>query len=202
LNGTLITIQVTVLALAFGLVAGLMMAMLRIYGPPWISRIAAAYITAIRALPEIVALFVFYFVIGGVLPLSPLLAAVLALAAISSAYQAEILRSSIQSLGPSQMLAARAIGMSRPQAIRHIVLPQALRRAIPGWSNEASGMIKSSALVFALGIPELLRQAQYVSARTLEPFIAFGTAAVIYLVLTVLANGGLRLLERKVAIPE
>jgi polar amino acid transport system permease protein len=190
------------MALAFGLVAGLLIAMLRIYGPPWISRIATAYITAIRSLPEIVALFVFYFVIGGVLPLTPLLAAVLALAAISSAYQAEILRSAIQSLGPSQMLAARAIGMSRPQAIRHIILPQALRRGIPGWSNEASGMIKSSALVFALGIPELLRQAQYVSARTLEPFIAFGTAAAIYLVLTVIANGSLRLLERKVAIPE
>jgi polar amino acid transport system permease protein len=202
LNGTVITVQVTLLALAIGLAAGLLIAMLRIYGPTWISRIAAAYITIIRALPEIVALFVFYFVIGGVLPLTPLLAAVLALAAISSAYQAEILRSAIQSLGPSQMLAARAIGMSRPQAIRHIVLPQALRRGIPAWSNEASGMIKASALVYALGIPELLRQAQYVSARTLEPFIAFGTAAVIYLVLTVIANGGLRLLERKVAIPE
>lgn len=190
------------MALAVGMVAGLAVAMLRIYGPPWLAAVAAAYITAIRALPEIVALFVFYFVIGDIITLTPILAAVLALAAISSAYQAEILRGSIESLGSSQMLAARAIGMSRPQAIRSIILPQALRRAIPGWSNEASGMIKNSALVFALGIPELLRQAQYVSARTLEPFIAFGTAAVIYLVLTVVANAGLRLLERRVAIPQ
>jgi polar amino acid transport system permease protein len=197
-----ITIQVTVMALTGGLVAGLAVAMLRIYGPPVLVGAAAGYITAVRALPEIVALFVFYFVIGSVLPLTPILAAVLALAAISSAYQAEILRSSVESLGPSQMLAARAIGMSRMQAIRSIVLPQALRRAIPGWSNEASGMIKNSALVYALGVPELLRQAQYVSARTLEPFIAFGTAAVIYLVLTVVTNAALRLLERKVAIPQ
>lgn len=190
------------MALTGGLVAGLAVAMLRIYGPPVLVGAAAGYITAVRALPEIVALFVFYFVIGSVLPLTPILAAVLALAAISSAYQAEILRSSVESLGPSQMLAARAIGMSRMQAIRSIVLPQALRRAIPGWSNEASGMIKNSALVYALGVPELLRQAQYVSARTLEPFIAFGTAAVIYLVLTVVTNAALRLLERKVAIPQ
>jgi polar amino acid transport system permease protein len=190
------------MALAAGMAAGLGVAMLRIYGPPWLSGIAAAYITAIRALPEIVALFVFYFVIGDIVTLTPILAAVLALAAISSAYQAEILRSSVESLGSSQMLAARAIGMSRPQAIRAIILPQALRRAIPGWSNEASGMIKNSALVFALGVPELLRQAQYVSARTLEPFIAFGTAAMIYLVLTVVANALLRLLERRVAIPQ
>lgn len=201
LEGTLITIQVTVMALAAGLAFGLAVAMVRIYGSPWISRIAVGYITVSRALPEIVALFLFNFVVGEYLPLSPIAAAVLALATISAAYQAEIIRGSIESLGQSQMVAARAIGMSGVQAVRFIVLPQALRRAIPGWSNEASGMIKASALVYALGVPELLRQAQYVSARTLQPFIAFGVAAAIYLLLTVTANLGLRLLERKVAIP-
>jgi polar amino acid transport system permease protein len=184
-----------------GLVVGLTLALARSYGTRWISSVALVYMTVIRALPEIAALFLFYFVIGALVPLPPLLAAVLALAAISSAYQAEIFRSSVQSLGQNQMVAARAVGMSRLQAIRFVILPQALRRAIPGWSNEASGMIKNSALVYALGVPELLRQAEYVSARTLEPFIAFGTAAVIYLVLTLAANFGLRLLERRVAIP-
>jgi polar amino acid transport system permease protein len=159
-------------------------------------------VTAVRALPEIVALFIFNFVVGEFVPLSPLAAAVLALATISAAYQAEIIRSSIESLGPSQMLAARATGMTAIQAVRFIVLPQAFRRAIPGWTNEASGMIKASALVYALGVPELMRQAQYVSARTLQPFVAFGVAAVIYLVLTVTVNGGLRLLERRVAVPQ
>lgn len=202
LEGTLITIQVTLMALAAGLVGGLAVAMLRIYGSPWISRLAVGYITVTRALPEIVALFLFTFVVGAVIPLEPIVAAVLALATISAAYQAEILRSAIKSLGPSQMLAARAVGMSGVQAVSFIVLPQAFRRAIPGWSNEASGMIKASALVYALGVPELMRQAQYVSARTLQPFIAFGVAAAIYLVLTLVANGGLRLLERKVAIPQ
>jgi polar amino acid transport system permease protein len=152
-------------------------------------------------MPEIVALFLFFFVIGALLPLTPLIAAVLALSSISAAYQAEIIRSSVRSIGPSQMVAARSIGMSQIQGIRHVVLPQAFRIGLPGWSNEASAMIKNSALVFALGVPELLRQAQYVSARTLEPFIAFGCAALIYLTLTVVTTSGLRLLERRLAIP-
>jgi polar amino acid transport system permease protein len=190
------------LALAAGLVAGLGVATLRLYGAPWLSRIAVGYITVTRALPEIVALFIFAFVVGEFVPLTPVVAAVLALATISAAYQAEILRSAIESLGPSQMTAARAVGMSGFQAVRHIILPQAFRRAIPGWSNEASGMIKASALVYALGVPELTRQAQYVSARTLQPFLAFGVAAAIYLVLTVITNLALRALERKVAIPQ
>jgi polar amino acid transport system permease protein len=190
------------MALAAGLIAGLAVAIIRVYSAPWLSRVAVGYITVSRALPEIVALFLFNFVVGEFVPLSPIAASVLALATISAAYQAEIIRGSIESLGPSQMVAARAIGMSGSQAVRFIVLPQAFRRAIPGWSNEASGMIKASALVYALGVPELLRQAQYVSARTLQPFIAFGVAALIYLVLTVTVNAGLRLLERRVAIPQ
>ena len=201
LNGTVITLQVSALALAIGFGVGLMLALARSYGGPWFVVVALTYMTVIRSLPEIAALFLFYFVLGALVPLPPLLAAVLALAAISSAYQAEIFRSSIASVGQHQMVSARALGMSRVQAIANVVLPQALRHAIPGWSNEASGMIKNSALVYALGVPELLRQAEYVSARTLEPFIAFGAAAVIYLVLTVVANSALRFVERRVAIP-
>ena len=91
--------------------------------------------------------------------------------------------------------------MTQTQAVRYIILPQAFRLALPAWSNEASGMIKASSLVYALGVPELLRQAEYVSARTFDPFPPFITAAVIYLVLTVATNLGLRALERRVAIP-
>jgi polar amino acid transport system permease protein len=189
------------MALIVGLGLGLLLALARIYGPPWLAAPAIGYITVVRAMPEIVALFLFFFVIGSVVPLSPLIAAVLALSSISGAYQAEIIRSAVKSISGGQLVAARAIGMSQPQAIRHVIFPQALRLALPGWSNEASGMIKNSALVFALGVPELLRQAQYVSARTLEPFIAFGSAAVIYLVLTTITNAGLRLAERRLAIP-
>ena len=86
------------------------------------------------------------------------------------------------------MTAAHAIGMSRMQAIRHIILPQAIRLALPGWGNEATLVLKDSTLVFAVGVPEMLRRAQYVSSRTLEPFMAFGAAALLYLALTMLTS--------------
>ena len=201
LGGSVVTVQVTIMTLSAGLIGGIGLALARAYGPSWLARSAAVYTTLLRAVPDMVALFLFFFVIGEVVPLSPLIAAVLALAAISSAYQAEVIRGAIASVGSGQMVAARAMGMSQPLAIRSVILPQALRHAIPPWSNVASGAVKNSSLVYALGIPELLRQAQYVSARTLEPFSAFGTAAVIYLVLVVTMNWILRRLERRLAIP-
>lgn len=196
-----VTIEVTIAALALGLAVGSLIAIARVYGGRKLRGTMLAYLTLIRSLPEIVALFLFVFVVGAVLPLPAELAAILALATISAAYQAEIIRGAVQSVGGGQMAAARAIGMSQVQAIRSIILPQAFRLALPAWSNEASGMIKASALVYALGVPELLRQAEYVSARTLDPFPPFLTAAAIYLLLTVLTNRALRLLERRVAIP-
>jgi polar amino acid transport system permease protein len=95
------------------------------------------------------------------------------------------------------MVAARAIGMSRVKAIRYVVLPQAIRLAIPAWSNEAAIVLKDSSLVYVIGVPEILRRAEYVSARTLEPFVAFGAAALIYFCLTFIANRGLDYMERR-----
>ena len=98
------------------------------------------------------------------------------------------------------MVAARAIGMSRFAAIRNIVLPQAMRLAIPAWSNEVTLVLKDSSLVYVIGVPEILRRAQWLSARTLEPFIAFGTAAAFYITITVLASRLLAVLERRYKI--
>jgi polar amino acid transport system permease protein len=99
------------------------------------------------------------------------------------------------------MMAARSIGMSRMKAIWHIIIPQAFRYAIPPWSNEAAIVIKDSSLVYILGVPEILRQAQYYSARTYQPFTAYLTVAVIYFLLTFMTNRGLDLLEKKIHIP-
>jgi polar amino acid transport system permease protein len=99
------------------------------------------------------------------------------------------------------MTAARAIGMPRLQAIRYIILPQAIRLAIPPWSNEASIVLKDSSLVYALGVPEILRRAQQLSATTQQPFLAFGVAALIYFVLVFLTNRGLDYLSLKTRLP-
>jgi polar amino acid transport system permease protein len=113
----------------------------------------------------------------------------------------EIIRGAILSVSGGQMIAALAIGMSRIQAIRYIILPQTLRLAIPPWSNEAAIVIKDSSLVYALGVPEILRRAQLISASTQQPFLAYTTTALIYFGLVLLTNTLLGRLEKRLRIP-
>jgi len=155
-----------------------------------------------RGVPPIVLLFILYFILNGQwLNLSPFWAGSFSLGIVSSAYQMEILRGALLSVGGGQMTAARAIGMSRWKAIRHIILPQAVRLAIPPWSNEASIVLKDSSLVYALGVPEILRRAQQLSAASQQPFLAYGTAALIYFVLVFATNRALDYLAERSKFP-
>ena len=201
LRGLSVTLSVTAVALGTGLLFGTILAIARVYGTKWVSTFLSGYITVIRSLPHILLLLIIYFLIAKIVNLSAFWSASLALAIISSAYQAEIIRGAIQSVPPGQMMAARSIGMSKKDAIFYVILPQALRHAIPPWSNEAAIVMKDSSLVFILGVPEILRQAQYYNARTHQPFTAYIAVAVIYFVLTFLLNRGLDALESKLRIP-
>lgn len=201
-QGTVITVGVTLVALPFGLVLGLLMALIHTYGGKILKRIAAAYSLLLRGVPPIVLLFILYFILSGrLINLSPFWAGSLSLGIVSSAYQMEILRGALLSVGGGQMTAARAIGMSRLQSIQYIILPQALRLAIPPWSNEVSIVLKDSSLVYALGVPEILRRAQQLSATTQQPFLAYGTAALIYFVLVFATNRALDYLSERTKLP-
>jgi polar amino acid transport system permease protein len=202
LRGTAITVAVTMIALPFGLVFGLLMALVHTYGGKLLHRLAVAYSLLMRGVPPIVLIFILYFILSGrLINLSPFWAGSLSLGVVSSAYQMEILRGALLAVGGGQMTAARALGMSRLQSIRYIVLPQALRLAIPPWSNEASIVLKDSSLVYALGVPEILRRAQQLSASTQEPFLAYGTAALIYFVLVFATNRALDYLSERTKLP-
>ena len=202
LEGTAITVGVTLVALPFGLLLGLLMALVHTYGGKLLTRLAAAYSLLMRGVPPIVLLFILYFILSGrLVNLSPFWAGSLSLGIVSSAYQMEILRGALLAVGGGQMTAARAIGMSRLQSIRHIILPQALRLAIPPWSNEASIVLKDSSLVYALGVPEILRRAQQLSATTQQPLLAYGTAALIYFVLVFATNRALDYLSERTKLP-
>jgi polar amino acid transport system permease protein len=202
LQGTAITIGVTLVALPAGLVVGLFLALAHTYGGKVASRLAAAYSLLMRGVPPIVLLFIIYFILSGeLLNLNEFWAGSLSLGIVSSAYQMEILRGAMLAVGGGQMTAARAIGMTRLQSIQYILLPQALRLAIPPWSNEASIVLKDSSLVYALGVPEILRRAQQLSATTQQPFLAYGTAALIYFVLVFAVNRGLDYLSERTKLP-
>ena len=200
-SGTLYTLGASLIALPAGLVLGLLFALLYLYGGKVLSNLMAIYSTVMRGIPPIVLLFVLYFVVSGTVNLSPFLAGSISLGIISSAYQMEIIRGAIQCVSGGQLMAARAIGLSQTQAVREILLPQALRIALPSWSNEAAIVIKDSSLIYALGVPEILRRAQLISASTQQPFLAYSAAAIIYFALVFITTRLLGRLEQKLAIP-
>lgn len=200
-SGTAYTFGVTLIALPSGLLIGLVLAFAAVYGGKLAGKVLDLLSTILRGIPPIVLLFILYFVMSGTINLSPFWAGSISLGIISSAYQMEIFRGAILSVSGEQMMASRAIGMSKMQAIRYVVLPQMIRLAIPSWSNEAAIVIKDSSLVYAIGVPEILRRAQLISASTHQPFLAYITAALIYFVLVFVTNRLLGQVERKLTIP-
>ncbi|HHE71886.1 MAG TPA: amino acid ABC transporter permease [Chloroflexi bacterium] len=202
LGGIGYTVLITLVALAVGFIIGAPIAMLRTYGGRVARFLGMSYVVVLRGIPSLVVLFLAYYVLAAAIDLPPFLAGCVALGVCSSAYQAEIFRGAIQGVGQGQMMAARALGMTRRQAILYIVLPQALRNAIPGWSNEAAVVVKDSSLVYAVGLAELMRRAQQVNGTLHEPFLIFFTTGVLYFLLTFTTNRLLGWAERALRLPE
>jgi polar amino acid transport system permease protein len=209
MQGMLVTVELTVSLLAVGLTFGIAVALGQVYGPRPLVLLMSSYERFFRAMPILVLLVVSYYGLAFLantyglefLRVPTFATAVLVFGLHSSAYQSQIFRGSIQAIKPGQLLAARALGMTRLQAIRHIVLPQALRLAIPAWSNEYSGVLKDTSFVFAIGVTELTRQGWQIMQRTREVFLIFIVVALVYLVLTYLGTSLLELLERRVGVP-
>mgnify|MGYP000321243183 FL=1 len=203
LKGSLITIGLVGGALSLGLVIGIPIAVGQVYGNKYISGLISLYVWFFRGLPVLVLLFLFYFGLFSLMGLNlpAFTAAILVLGLRSAAYQSQIFRGSIQSLGEGQMLAARSLGMRKSEAILYIILPQALRISIPGWSNEYAILLKDSAITYAIGVMEILTRANFIATRTYKPMPIFLTCAVIFIILTYGGVKILDLLEDKVRIP-
>jgi polar amino acid transport system permease protein len=202
LQGTVITLQLAAVSLALGVVIGLPAGIGRVYGPPWLQRIIGVYVTLFQGTPLLIQLFLIYYGLPDVgITFSRFAAAYLTLGLNSGAYQAEYLRGALQAVGEGQMTAARSIGMTKPQAIRNIILPQALRLVLPTWSNEAIAMLKYTAVVFLIAVPDLMGQAKILAAKYFAPIAIYMIVAVFYLVLVGVAYLILRQIERRAQIP-
>jgi polar amino acid transport system permease protein len=202
-SGVVWTIGLVAGALAIGFVIGILMAIGQIYGGGEIKAIIHAYVWFFRSIPLLVLLFLFYW---GVFPatgykLDPLACSIIVLGLRSGAYQSQIFRGAILSLGDTQLLAARALGMSEPRGILHIVLPQALRISLPGWSNEYATIIKDSAITFALGVLEILTRTRYVVMATHEPLIPYFFAGGLFIVLTYAGTKIVNVVYERTKIP-
>ena len=173
------------------LVWGLGLAVLRnLPGPVFfpIRLLATVYIDVFRALPGVLVIYVLGFGIPGLrlagVPVDPFFWAVVALTLIYSAYVSEVYRAGIDSIHPSQEAAARSLGLSRFQALRHVVLPQAVRRVIPPLLNDFIGLQKDTVLVSFIGVVEIFRQAQIRASASFNftPYIA---VALVFLIVTI-----------------
>lgn len=202
LGGIGYTVLITIIALMVGFLIGTPIALMRVYGGKLGQFLAAGTTVVLRGLPSLVVLFIAYYVLASAVNLPPFLAGCAALGITSSAYQAEIFRGAIQGVSSGQMMAARALGMTQSQAILNIVLPQALRNAIPGWSNEAAVVVKDSSLVYAVGLAELMRRAQQVNGTLHAPLLIFSVTGLLYFLLTFATNRLLGWVEQRTRIPE
>ena len=173
------------------LVFGLLLAVLRgLPGPVFfpVRLLATIYVDVFRALPGLLVIFVLGFAIPGLqlpgVPTDPFVWAVVALTLLYSAYVSEVYRSGIDSVHPSQAAAARSLGLSHSQALRHVVLPQAVRRVIPPLLNDFIGLQKDTVLVSAIGLVEIFRQTQLRLQATFN-FTPFLVTALVFLVVTI-----------------
>jgi polar amino acid transport system permease protein len=201
-QGLIITLQLTLVGLGFGGLLGLFAALGKIYGSKWVRPFAVGFIDIIRGTPLLVQLFVVYFGLPQIgITLPRMSAAFLVLAINSAAYQAEYFRGAIQAIGSGQMMAARSIGMTRVQAVRNIILPQAARIVIPAWSNEPISLLKASAVVFLIAVPDLMTQAKIIAARTYAPIETYIIVAVFYLAVVFALSSFLVFAEKRLRIP-
>ncbi len=212
--GAVVTVLLTGASLALGFLVGFPAGAIEVYGSGWTREVVSTAGVVLRGTPIVVIIVVLYFGLPlprlGTVPvldvaLQAFVAATLALGLRSAAYQSQVFRGAIQSIGEGQMEAARSVGLSTRGAIRHVIFPQAVRRSIPAFQNEFTIVLKDTSVAFAIGLAELLTRAQRLylqPGRDTAVTEVIVTISAIYFVLTFATNRTLDRLNEAHAIPE
>jgi polar amino acid transport system permease protein len=196
-DGLAATFTVTLASIAVALLLGLLAGLGRISRTTVINRIATVYVEVVRGIPLLVQLFYIYYALGPLFHLSGLVAAIAALSICYGAYLAEIFRAGIQSIPKGQMEAALALGLSRSQALRRVILPQTIRLILPPIGNEFIALLKDSSLVSILAVSDLLRRGREYASTTFDYLEAYTVVALIYLILTLFFSRLVGLMEER-----
>ena len=213
LQGALLTVGVSVAALGVAILLGLAGAAAKLSGRPvWVG-LATVYTTVIRGVPELVLMLLIFYggTIGlnhlmealghrGSVDINPFLAGVITIGFIYGAYMTETFRGAILSIPKGQMEAAWAFGMGRVQTFWRITLPQMVRYALPGFTNNWLVLIKATALVSLIGLQDMTYLAKQASAATREPFTFFVFVAILFLLFTSASLWVLRRVERRYSL--
>ena len=211
LAGAWLTVQLTALAMVAGTLMAFPLAVMRTSRRGWLAAPAWGYVFFFRGTPLLVQIFLVYYGLAQFeavrrSPLWPALGepywcAIIAFALNTAAYTAEIIRGGVLAVPPGEREAGRALGLSRWQELRLVVMPRAVRQALPAYGNEVILMLKGSALASTITLLDLTGVARTLIARTYLAVELFALAGLIYLVLTLLIVRGVHLLERRWALP-
>jgi len=201
-SGLIVTLKMLAVAMPASILLGILLGTLRVYGGKVLKTIATAIVVIFRGFPLTVTLLILFFGLADFhIYLTPYWAAVIGFTLCSGSYQSEYVRGAIRSIDEGQSIAAKALGMSRFQEVTYIILPQALRRALPGVSNELIYMVKYSSLAFIVGVPEMFSVAKTYNSQWFMPMEIFLALAVIYLAMTTALTIAFKWLECKLEIP-
>ena len=184
-KGTLYTVGLAIIGVFFGIILGVLLALMKLSSVKPLKWLAVVYIEAVRGVPLLIQVFIVYFgtqVIG--LDVSSFIAGAIAMFLNSAAYVAEIIRSGIQAVPVGQTEAARSLGFTKMQTMRYMILPQAIKNILPALGNEFVTVIKEGSVVSVIGVGELTFQTSVVQGASFKPFIPLMITAVIYFILT------------------
>ncbi|MBN2124627.1 MAG: amino acid ABC transporter permease [Deltaproteobacteria bacterium] len=202
MRGLWISIHLIVPSAVCGLIIGIFLGALRVYGNPFAAALANGYVVIFRGFPLVVQLFVWYFGLPHLgIYMTPFLASVVGFSLCSGAYHSEYVRGAFLSIKRGQMYAAQALGFPKAKMILSIILPQAFRRALPGCGNELIYLIKYSSLAYMITCIELTGEGKIIASETFKYTEIFFIVGLVYLFLTSIASWGLHRLEYRLRLP-
>lgn len=201
--GLIFTVPLTLITFVLGIVLGLSVALARLYGPAPLVMLVRFYVWLIRGTPLLVQLFlIFYGLPSAGIVLDAFTAAVIGFTLNIGAYSSEIIRATLAAIPKGQWEAAYSIGMSWPQVMWRVILPQAARIAVPPLSNTFISLVKDTSLAAAVTVPELFQAAQRLASVTYEPLILYVETALIYLMFSSVLSTLQDRLEQRLAHKE
>ncbi|ADY13011.1 amino acid ABC transporter permease [Sphaerochaeta globosa] len=197
IKGAPVTFQATIFAIIGALVIGTITGLGSVSKKRWVNMVSGVYVELIRGIPLLVQLIFIYYAMGRFFKIEGMIAAVVALSICFGAYMGEIVRAGIQAIPKGQMEAAIALGLSRSQAFRYVILPQTIKVVLPAIGNEFISMLKDSSLVSTIALSDILRKGREYISRTFLSLETMLVVALIYLIITLLLSRLVGMLEER-----
>jgi polar amino acid transport system permease protein len=196
-DGIFVTFEVTLCAIVFALMLGLLTGLGRISKNRIINSAASIYVEVVRGIPLLVQLFYIYYALGRFVRLPDILAAVIAMSVCYGAYMGEVFRAGIESIHKGQTEAARSLGFNQAQTMRYVIIPQAWRTILPPVGNEFIALLKDTSLVSILAVADMLRRGREYASETFAYFETYTVIALVYLIITLVLSKLVSLLEER-----